>query len=221
MKFPGSGDLQRKRHNSSNQARAAFPLAATLGAESTLAVFFVWSSQLSGGDFPVNSLISPATIGTQFLGNRCQVEVCSQPSPPRMWQFPDVFPVNDGERLAHDNTLLALNTESIPDQVEHNALVTATFSDFDRRGPRFSKISHRARLRKVLSPTGAHRHRVRDYAQAELVTKSEVTFSRPKWYLLPRRRFQDLCCSSSGFPSSSPFSRSGSDKGATPSGCGD
>jgi hypothetical protein len=35
--------------------------------------------------------------------------------------------------------LMALSTESIPDEVEHNARVPVMFSVFDRRGTRFSK----------------------------------------------------------------------------------
>jgi hypothetical protein len=35
--------------------------------------------------------------------------------------------------------LMALNTDSIPDEVEHNARALVTFSVFDRRGTRFSK----------------------------------------------------------------------------------
>jgi hypothetical protein len=34
---------------------------------------------------------------------------------------------------------MALNTESIPDEIEHNARVRVTFSVFDCRGTRFSK----------------------------------------------------------------------------------
>jgi hypothetical protein len=35
--------------------------------------------------------------------------------------------------------LMALNTQSIPDDVEHNSRVRVTFSVFDRRGTRFSE----------------------------------------------------------------------------------
>ena len=38
-----------------------------------------------------------------------------------------------------DGLLMALNTKAIPDEIEHNARVTATFSVFERSGTRFSK----------------------------------------------------------------------------------